>query len=298
VSDSRPPGAERPRDCPKRVPTFIVIGAAKCGTTSIADVLGDHPEVFLTSPKEPHYFSRLTRYRKLRPWYTSLFEGAGSFAAAGEASTSYSHPHRIDFVAPRIREVVPDCRLVYMVRHPIRRLESDWKMRLRENRVPASISEAADHHASLISFGLYWKHVETYREYFPDDQLLVVFLEDFAADPRRELARIFRHIRVDPTVIPDDPGRQRNAANQYRRKGMVAKVLTAALRRLDEYGRLRRHLPDWLRGPVKSLLTEPFEASPDWEPDALATVREYYREDSRQLLRHCGKPLDYWELEE
>lgn len=297
VSSLRPVDTGADAGRPERLPTFLVIGAAKCGTTSIADVLGDHPEVFMTSPKEPHYFSRLTRLRELRPWYSSLFEGAASFRAAGEASTSYSHPHRIEFVAPRIRDTVPDCRLVYMVRHPIRRLESDWKMRLREDRVPESVSDAADHHASLITFGLYWKHLQTYREHFPDEQLLIVFLEDFAEQPQRELSRIFRHIGVDTTFVPDEPGRQRNAADQHRRKGRLARAVAAGLRRLDGYERLRRSIPDWLRRPLKSVLTQPFDASADWDPDALDMVRAYYREDSRQLLHHCGKPLDYWKLD-
>lgn len=274
-------------------PTFIVIGAAKCGTTTISDVLGEHPEVFVTSPKEPHYFSRLTRYRKLRSWYLSLFDGAEACQAVGEASTSYSHPHRIEFAAPRIRDVVPTCRLIYMVRHPVRRLESDWKMRLREGRVSDSISEAADHHASLITFGLYWKHLQTYRNHFPDEQLLVVFLEDFATQPERELSRIFRHIGVDSSFRPDNPGRRRNAAEQYRSKGALA----TAIRQSDSYRRLRRLIPDRIVQLAKSALTDEFEATPDWDSDALAMVREYYREDSRQLLGHCGKPTDYWEFE-
>lgn len=274
-------------------PTFLVIGAPKCGTTTVCDLIGDHPNVYMTTPKEPHYFSRLTKYRELRPWYISLFEDCDSCEAAGEGSTSYSHPHRIDFVAPRIRDVLPDCRLIYMVRHPIRRLESDWKMRLREGRVPESINEAADEHASLITFGLYWKHLQTYRKNFPDEQLLVIFLEDFAEHPGRELRRILRHIGVDPSPAPDDPDRRRNATEQYRKKGTLA----ALIRRFPGYDRLRQTVPERIVELSKSVLTDEFNPSPDWDGEALSLVRDYFREDSRKLLRHCGKSPEFWDLD-
>lgn len=274
-------------------PTFFVIGAAKCGTTSVCDLLSAHPDVFMSDPKEPHYYSRLTKYHELRPWYDSLFEGAGGHAAVGEGSTSYSHPHRIEFVVPRIREELPDARFIYMVRHPVRRLESDWKMRLREDRVPESIAEAVDRNASLVTFGLYWKHLSVYRDAFSDDQLLVVFLEDLAERPRRELSRIYRHVGVDPTFVPEDPGRERNASRDYREYG----TLGAFLRRLPGFSAVKETAPDWAVSLVKRGVTEEFEASPDWDPDALELVRSYFRDDAQKLLEFCDKRADYWSLQ-
>lgn len=274
-------------------PTFLVIGAAKCGTTTVCDLLSDHPDVFMTSPKEPHYFSRLTKYRVLASRYSALFDHTDSYRARGEGSTSYSHPHRIDFVAPRIADALPECRLIYMVRHPIRRLESDWKMRLREGRVPQSISEAADQHASLVTFGLYWKHLQTYRDYFRDEQLLVVFLEDFAEDPENELRKIFRHIAVDPSAGPDDADRRRNAAAQYRKTGTVAD----AIRQLPGYEQLRQSVPDRIVRATKVALTDEFNPSPDWDSQALSFMQDFYREDSSNLLRYCGKGRDFWKLD-
>lgn len=274
-------------------PTFFVIGAAKCGTTSVCDLLAAHPDVFMSDPKEPHYYSRLTTYHELRPWYASLFGGADGYTAVGEGSTSYSHPHRIEFVVPRIRENLPDARLIYMVRHPVRRLESDWKMRLREDRVSHSISEAVDRNASLISFGLYWRHLSVYREAFPDDQILVVFLEDFADDPHRKLAEIYRHVGVDSTYVPDDPCRERNAASDYREDGALA----SALRQVPGFRALKERVPDWAVALTKHTLTTDFEATPDWDPDALELVRSYFRHDTRRLLEYCGKPAAYWSLE-
>lgn len=273
-------------------PTFIVIGAAKCGTTSVCDLLGAHPDIFMSDPKEPHYFSRLTKYPQREEWYASLFPDGDDFEAIGEGSTSYTHPHRIDFVVPRIRRVLPDCRLIYMVRHPIRRLESDWKMRRREDRASSSISDAADRQASLITLGLYWKQLQRYREAFPDEQIAVVFLEDFAEDPLPELSSLYRHIGVDPTFDPDDPNSRRNASSDYRDPGVVAR----AIRRLPGYRIVRDLAPEGAVSAAKAVLTDEFDPSPEWDPAGLEAARSYFREDARQLLEHCGKPADFWQL--
>lgn len=275
-------------------PNFFVIGAAKCGTTSVCDLLGAHPDVFMSNPKEPHYFSRLTKQHELREWYGSLFEDADTHAAVGEGSTSYSHPHRIDFVVPRIVEEVPEARLVYMVRHPIRRLESDWKMRLRENRISKSIGEAVDRNASLVTFGLYWKQLTRYLDAFPEEQILVVFLEDFAENPSEELSRIYEHIGVDPTFVPEEPGRERNASQDYREDGTLA----SALRELPGFGALKGAVPHRTRAWIRNQLTREFDATPNWDRTELEAVRSYFRQDARNILDYCGKPVDYWKLAE
>lgn len=274
-------------------PTFLVIGAAKCGTTSICDLLAAHPDVFVTSPKEPHFYSRLVTFHQRRDWYVSLFKNARGVRAAGEGSTSYTHPHRIDFVVPRLREELPDVRLIYIVRHPIRRLESDWKMRLREERVSASLAEAIEKNASLITFGLYWKHLSLYREAFPDEQLLVVFLKDLAEQPRKVLSGVYRHIGVDPSFEPSDPGRKRNASGDFREHG----VLSTAVRQLPGMTHLKQLLPDSTVGLARSVLTRDFDPDPDWDPEALKVVRDHFREDSYNLLNYCGKPREYWSLD-
>ena len=124
------------------LPTFIVIGAAKCGTTSICNVLGSHSDVFMSEPKEPHYFSSSPDSKITHSWYESLFSSADGHIAIGEGSTSYTAPNRISRTARRLAQTIPDCKLIYVVRDPLKRLESDWKMRRREGWTPASIKGA------------------------------------------------------------------------------------------------------------------------------------------------------------
>lgn len=274
-------------------PTFMVIGCRKCGTTNLCRVLGAHPDVFMTDPKEPQYFSRLTRFDRDRDWYRSLFAGTESYVARGEGSVTYTSPGRIDLAAPRIHEAVPDCRLIYMVRHPIRRLESDWKSRLREGRARASINEAVEADHNLVTFGLYWKHLDTYRQFFSDDQLLVVFLDDYARDPLAVLRRVFAHIGVSPDFEPSELPLPRTPATLRH----VDTPLGARVRLIPGSGALKRLLPLSFVHVAKSVLTTAQPANAEWDPEILRAVRELYRPDTEMLLKHCGKPPDYWDLE-
>lgn len=170
------------------LPTFLVIGASKCGTTSVCEILSEHPEVFMTDPKEPHCF-RFNEFQEWLPWYEELFDGAESCKAAGEGSVSYTLPDKAEIAARRIRQLIPDCRLIYMVRHPVQRLESDWKMRTIEGQDPGPHRTAVHAHPDLVTIGAYWRQLSVYRRYFSDDQIHVCFLEDLSESPRPGIAR-------------------------------------------------------------------------------------------------------------
>mgnify|MGYP001549970980 CR=1 FL=1 len=276
------------------LPSFIVIGAAKCGTTSICNLLGRHPDVFVSDPKEPHYFSRILSYRTGRKRYEQLFEEAerGGFLAVGEGSTSYTHPSRGDFTAARIRETLPDVRLIYMVRHPIRRLESDWLMRRREGRTPERIGAAVERQASLVTFGMYWKHLSLYREHFPDDQIATVFLEDLAEAPEEVVGGLCHHMGVDPARMPAPGDTRSNRAEQYRKDGLMA----SALRKVPGAVKLRDAMPDSVRRMGKDLLTDEYGETIEWRPGEVEAVLDVLRPDALRLLEHCGKPSDFWDL--
>ena len=120
AADRRPLGVE----APLRLPTFLVIGAPKAGTTSLHDHLRGHPDVFMPTRKEPDFFFRDAAWREGIASYARLFRRAGSVTAVGETSTSYSRYPHVPDVPERIALVVPDARLIYLVRHPVERMVS------------------------------------------------------------------------------------------------------------------------------------------------------------------------------
>lgn len=275
------------------LPNFIVIGAAKCGTTSVCELLGEHPTVFMSDPKEPCFFSHMDEDLRTRDWYESLFENVTAETAIGEGSTAYTHPEVIETTSSRIKDLIPDCRLIYMVRHPLKRLESDWRMRRHEKWTPESISEAVVEQPTLVSHSFYWKNLSVYRKKFADEQILVVFLEDFKRDPDRELSRCFSHIGVDPTIPIADSARPRNTAAGFRKDSPVA----SAIRRLRVFEELKAAMPTWLVDTGKRLLTRQESFDLIWEPVGLREVVGQLAEDAGQFLAYCEKPATFWDLQ-
>ena len=272
------------------VPNYLVIGAPKCGTTSVCDLLGSHPDVFMSDPKEPHYFGR-DDPAKTWDWYLSLFRQAGTASAIGEGSTSYTHPDLLPGVAAHVASRLPESRLVYVVRHPVKRLESDWKMRAREGWAAASFHDSVRQQKSLVGQGLYWKNIQPYLELFPRHRLMVVFLEDLTNDPTRELRRLFKHLGVDPDVSHADPETPRNRSADMRKDGRLARTLRGS----PVFATLKSRLPSSVLRAGKALLTqEKSELTPDWDPALEAEVIDQFREDSAAFLALAGKPADFW----
>src|SRR5688500_14395940 len=101
------------------VPSFLVIGATKCGTESLHAYLSRHPEVFI-HPKELRFFTREFNLERGAAWYRDQFSGAGSARATGEGSNAYTRDPVYGGVAARIQRALPSVRMIYVIRHPDR----------------------------------------------------------------------------------------------------------------------------------------------------------------------------------
>lgn len=274
------------------LPSFFVIGQAKCGTTSVCEALRRHPDVFFSDPKEPHYFT-FDLPEKTRDWYLTLFRDAGGASAVGEGSTSYTRPDVCDACAEAIRDEVPDARLVYLVRDPIARLESDWKMRVREGRATWNdINRSLADNPEVVELGKYWRNLAGYREYFAEDQLLILFLEDLSAHPEPIMRCLHRHIGVEERASCDAVTPE-NTARRQRRDGW----LLATARRIGLAELARGLLPDRAIRVLRRWGTTPFLYEANWDSALLADMQAMYREASRPLLEFCGRPPDFWSYE-
>src|SRR6185295_6140807 len=120
-------------------PDFVVIGAMKCGTSTLHVQLAAQPGFFMSEPKEPNFFSDDAEFARGEGWYRGLFAGAGEGDLRGESSTHYTklptHPRTVERLAS---ELGRDLRFVYVVRHPVDRLVSHYVHAWTENEVRAS----------------------------------------------------------------------------------------------------------------------------------------------------------------
>ena len=188
------------------LPTFVVIGAMKAGTVSLGHYLDDHPSVFVARGGrfgEPNFFIAEQNWARGRGWYESLFDGAGGAAAIGECSPSYTWAHVYHGVPERMAQVVPDARLVYVVRDPIARMQSMYMHQVsagRERRRP-EVALLDDRYLGPSRYGF---QLAAFLDHFDRSQVLVIASEVLRDKPREALSAVFKHVAVDPAAADLD----------------------------------------------------------------------------------------------
>ncbi|HZD26112.1 MAG TPA: sulfotransferase [Alphaproteobacteria bacterium] len=211
------------KDCPWR-PNLFVVGAPKCGTTSLCDYLRQHPDIFISAPKEPLFFC--TDQVHEEPWrvsdplrYLELFEPGAGQSWRGEGSVWYLTS---EAAAQRIGEVSPDARIIIMLRNPVDMAASlHAQFVFSGNETIADFAEAyaaqearalgrrmprrAHAPAGLMyrDVGRYAAHVERYHRRFPPDQVKVLIFEEFVADLATGYRAVLEFLGVDPDIAPD-----------------------------------------------------------------------------------------------
>jgi hypothetical protein len=291
-------------------PNFFIIGAPKCGTTSLADLLSQHPDVYFSPEKEPRFFSHDATYARGFDAYEELFDGAGEESRIGEGSTTYSEAwlDRYAKSARRIHDYAPSARLIYCVRHPLRRIQSNWLdiiwaldndlmqgtelHRSGELSISGDFNEDVLANDGLVHTSNYWRVVEEYRRYFSDEQIHVVFLDDLKADPDQVLEACCSFLDVDPGFAFTDPDEARNASAN---KGL-ATSLGQVVRSIPGYSTLVGWTPDVLRLALRPLIKDTFTEKPDWRANVRQQVVAELESNTRSFLHYANKPRDYWSL--
>jgi Sulfotransferase family len=285
------------------LPTFLVIGAAKAGTTSLYRWLVAHPQIFMSRPKEPHYFTFAdTTYRAegvVTTWdeYVELFRGAAGVRATGEASTSYLWSPE----APaRIKAVLPRAKLIAVLRQPAERAYSAYLHCVREG------GEMLDFVSALAAeperdaqgwppglwlyrdVGFYARQLRRYLDLFPRDQIHVLLHDDLISDPRAVVRDIFRFVGVDHTFEPDvsvsyNPGR-------LHRSSTLERMISLGTRT-----RLRLLLPSGARNRLRAGLSALNRSEPaPLDPELRRALTREFREDILQLQDLINRDLPRW----
>lgn len=200
-----------------RFPDFFIVGAPKCGTTSLAYYLRQHPQIFMPE-NEVHFLSPdFPVHREVKTWehYTSLFENAPSDAIVGEKSISYLYSR---CALEKIKKHNPNAKIIIMLRNPIDMMYSLYLHSLRSGvEVARSFEEAL----SLEPYRLrglkvpkgipgtgglfyrrlahYYQYIERYLREFPRENVLIIIFEEFFSDVENEFKKVLQFLGVDPT---------------------------------------------------------------------------------------------------
>lgn len=204
-----------------REPSFLIIGAQKCGTTSLYYNLLQHPCISPAGKKEIHFFDE--NYEKGLDWYRSFFPPVGLFEGVitGEASPRYFYlPH----VPGRVRDTFQGIKLILILRNPVDRAYSQYQHNFRNHgltepfetalvtagqldkeRTGFPISDPAFskkyRQFSFLARGIYIRQLEHWLCYFPIEQFLVLKSEDFFSSPGRIMNNLFAFLGLEPYTI-------------------------------------------------------------------------------------------------
>lgn len=190
------------RPSPRR-PDLFIIGAAKCGTTSLHTSLARHPDIFMSEPKEPGYFvPELDYYPKDLSWYLGLFADAGDAKVVGESSTHYTKVPVLSCVAGRVAEFNPSARIIYLMRDPIDRAVSHYWHNVRKSQEARPLLRALQEDVQYRAVGDYAMQLRPWMERFDSGKLLALVFEEMVADPEGALREVFRWLEVAEAPVP------------------------------------------------------------------------------------------------
>ncbi|MFA5882553.1 MAG: sulfotransferase [Acidimicrobiia bacterium] len=248
-----------------------MIGAMKGGTTSLYEYLRAHPQIFMPKTKELNYFAAARNWDRGAAWYEAQFADSGDALAVGEASPTYAMDPNHPGVPARIAEVLPDVKLIYLVRHPVLRIESHYRHRVRyEGETRGPDDAVLGHLGVYLPPSQYAHQMDCYLARFPREQLLVVRSEDLRDDRRATLRRVLGFLGVDDGHFPE----------------------TAESEFLQNPPRARsRRVLRFRRGPRTHGGTGALS------PESRADIIELLRPDTRRLREHLGPEFDAWGIE-
>jgi len=301
------------------LPNFLIIGAAKAGTNALYHYLRQHPQVYMSPWKEPKFFAfeseadlgfRAANGRDApvnasvildQAEYEELFDDAGDDELArGEASTHYLYVERSP---ARIKALIPDAKLIAVLRNPVDRAFSSYQHLVRDDLEPLDFGAAldaepqriAEHYAYLYRYtdmGFYSEQLDRYEKTFPENQLCVLLYDDLRSDPEGTCRRIFSFLGVDEDFVPDMSG-------EYNRSGVPKNRFMHRL--LNPSAPMKRRLwnvtPRFARERLLDAQTRMVnrnlqrQTMPEPERDRL---RDVFREEVGRLETRLGRDLSHW----
>jgi len=182
-------------------PDFIIIGAMKSATSTLHAQLALQDGVFMSTPKEPNYFSDDVEYARGERWYQSLFSNAKALDICGESSTHYTKLPDSPLTVERMARQLKKPKFVYVMRHPIDRLISHYIHQWSQNKFKCDINQAIDQYEELTAYGCYARQLEPYFKQFGHDSVLPVFNEGIRLNSQNQLQRVADFIGLDAPVV-------------------------------------------------------------------------------------------------
>jgi len=296
-------------------PTFFVIGTQKAGTTTLHDLLQHEPNVELPSIKETHFFCDDERHSRGMEWYLKWFDDKGPDAVRGEIDPDYLFFHQS---AERISQIVPEPKIVIILRNPIDRAYSQYRMSQRRGLETLPFARAlaeepqrlakgtvqALKHYSYAARGRYAEQIERWKTALPRAAFLFIRFEDFVKPETRSEAyrRICNFIGTRVTLTPADMDVVSNPASVPKSdiltgllwgdtslKRLLRPIVRILLPKKDMRGRFATMLDQWNRRPAMT-------TQEDWQSILPTEILTDFRAEIREAEAATGMDLSDWHV--
>jgi Sulfotransferase domain len=273
------------------LPNVVVIGGLKCGTTSLHHYLNLHPEIGMSRPKELNFFIAELNWELGRDWYAGHFDAG--HPVRGESSPHYTNEPRFRGVAERMAGLIPDARVIYVVRDPVDRALSHYLHNVSGGYEDRPMEVAlGEPESAYVHRGLYAMQLSPYLESFPRERIAIVTREELKRERAATMQRLFAFLGVDERFSSPQFEREWETGGGKRSgrfRLMDRAVRLPGLRALD---RNFDRLPESLRWLIERLVHDPEESDapkpklPDPLRDRLV---DRFRPDVEELERIAGR---------
>jgi hypothetical protein len=247
------------------LPDFVCIGAMKAGTTSLYGYLNEHPQIEMPPVKELDYFVEELNWPRGQDWYEAQFARVPEGSLTGDISPNYSkHPH-FGGVPKRMARVVPEARLIYVMRDPVARMRSHWVHAVDSGTEHHPLGDTLLGNPYFRECSSYGMQLERYLEHFPRERVLLLTAEELQADRHRTLEQVFDFLDV-------------------------ATDLPIAIAARDQHSSADKRVPRRGLLPARKLRPRETRLSEAEEQE----LRELMRPDMERLARYMQPGFDAW----
>ena len=295
----------------EKKPNFIIIGAMKAATTSLYTYLKQHPDVFMTTIKEPMFFNNFQKKNNFKvagrktkkittfEEYYPLFDAVKNEKAIGEASPAYISNENCPSL---IKQHLPDTKIIAVLRQPVARAYSNFLHARMADREPIADFETAfnkeavrkaENWSPLYHYkdkGYYAEQLERYFALFPKENIKVLLFEDLVENPIKTTQEVFKFLNIDKSFIPD-------TSKKVNVSGTPKGLFGLFIMKLRYYNlipniQFSSYLPNFI---IQFIFNSAYKKASPLAPEIKKRITHtFYKEDILKLEKLIGKDLQHW----
>ena len=278
----------------------LIIGAMRCGTTSLFHYLSEHPQVASCRDKEPDFFAVDSRWSRGLEWYLDLWSRSwnpGVSRIALEASTNYSKRSLFPLTVARIATIKARFRFIYLLRDPIHRIESHYTLGAAKGWREALRPLADGIHPDLIEPSRYAAQLDPYRERFSRESILLLAFEALQQRPEQVISSVCRFLDIDPSHQFRGLDLIHNS-NVGRRPGEIGQRLYRLRTFIPYWQRIVRSIPPERRNAIRRLMSRRGGKNAQLSEEQQRFLLRELSDDLRRLRGEYGFDTSIWGLED